>query len=137
MNNILKFAVVISFISLVSCKNEGPQKINFGKDQCEFCKMTIADTKYGTELVTEKGRAYKFDDISCMKKYEEQNAEKIGKAKLFVPDFTTSELFPIEQATLISGGELTSPMGGNTATFKDKTQALQQAEKLGASQSNY
>lgn len=131
------FTVAVTAVTLLSCQNEGPQKINLGKDQCEFCKMTITDAKFGTELITEKGRAYKFDDLSCMKKYEEQNAEKIGKAKLYVPDFTTSELFPLEQATLINGGSLSSPMGGNTAAFKDKAQALQQAEKLGATQTDY
>ena len=47
------------------CTQE-PEPLVYGKDVCQFCKMTLMDHKFGAELVTNKGKVYKFDDINCM-----------------------------------------------------------------------
>ncbi|MGB5288980.1 MAG: hypothetical protein WBN42_10875, partial [Ignavibacteriaceae bacterium] len=47
---------------LASCGSK-PEPINYGKDECEFCRMQISDNRYGAELVTDKGKVYKFDSI--------------------------------------------------------------------------
>ena len=62
--------------------------------------MGIEDPKFATELITEKGRIYKFDDLNCMQKlcHRKCRASR-SKAQLYVPDFITHELFPIEKAT--------------------------------------
>ena len=41
-----------------------------------------------------------------MQSYATENAEQVGQAKLYVPDFITNELFPLEKATLITGGAI-------------------------------
>lgn len=130
MKKYIKF--LIPAIALISCGNEGPQAINFNKDQCDHCQMTISDDKYAAELVTEKGRVYKFDDIHCMQNYQKDNADKTQNAKLFVEDFDTKQLITLESATLISGGSLKSPMGGNTAAFSDANKAKDIAAQTGA-----
>ena len=43
--------------------------------------MGIEDPKFATELITEKGRIYKFDDLNCMQSYATENAEQVGQAK--------------------------------------------------------
>lgn len=129
--------IVLGIISLVSCQNEGPQAITFGKDQCDNCKMTISDAKYGAELITEKGRIYKFDDQSCMKSYQTDNIDKVANAKLYVSDFNTEKLIPVETATFIEGGEVSSPMSGNKAAFANKAKAEESAKKLNAKLSSY
>ena len=132
MKNLLSILSFVSFLFLSSCSEKEVEPIHFGKDQCELCKMGIEDAKFGTELITEKGRVYKFDDLSCMQSYATENATEIGKARLFVPDFISKELFPLESATLVSGGAVKSPMNGNVAAFKDKNQAEKTAQQLGA-----
>lgn len=133
MKNLFNILGIISLGLFFSCSPKGPEKINFGKDQCELCKMGIEDPKFATELITEKGRIYKFDDLNCMQSYATENAEQVGQAQLYVPDFITNELFPLEKATLITGGAIKSPMNGNVAAFIDKTKAQEEAQKLGAS----
>lgn len=54
----------VSVLAFMSCQQSGPKDFLLGSDQCDNCKMTITDIKYGTELITEKGKVYKFDDIS-------------------------------------------------------------------------
>jgi copper chaperone NosL len=56
----------IAFFILLGCQPTGPDPIAFGKDQCHYCRMTIAEPNYGAELITEKGRVYKYDAAECM-----------------------------------------------------------------------
>src|SRR5688500_17656210 len=50
---------------LAACSTE-PESLNYGKDACYSCKMTLMDHKFGAEIVTHKGKVYKFDDANCM-----------------------------------------------------------------------
>ena len=72
-----KRAVAISamFIFLASC-NTGPQPIKIGVDACAFCKMTIADEKFGGEIITGKNKIYKFDDIHCLLSFKNSPGAK-------------------------------------------------------------
>lgn len=129
MKNIL--AAGLAF-ALLSCQSEGPQDFLLEKDQCDNCKMTITDAKYGAELITEKGRIYKFDDISCMDMYTTSETEKAANAKKYVVDFPSGKFLELPQAHLISGGDIKSPMGGNTQAYESKEAAQKAAETLGA-----
>ena len=132
--NIFKTAIFSSLIlSVISCQNEGPKDFLLGKDQCDNCKMTITDIKYATELITEKGRVYKFDDISCMTMYEGSEPDKAKNAKRYVIDHPTDKFIEKSSATLVKGGEIKSPMGGNTQAFERMDDAEKAAAKLGAS----
>ena len=62
--------LVLSLITiLISACSKGPQPINYGEDECEFCKMMVMDKRYGAELVTDKGKIYFFDSIECLVGY--------------------------------------------------------------------
>ena len=52
-------------IGLSSCSTE-PEPIRIGKDNCQFCKMTISDKRFGAEIVTKKSKIFKFDDQHCL-----------------------------------------------------------------------
>lgn len=121
-----------SMIALTSCAEKGPQEIAVGKDQCDNCKMTISDQKFATQLLTEKGRAYKFDDVSCLKDYENSNPESATNGTEYVVDFPSGAFIDSKSATFIKGGEIKSPMGGNTQAFKEKAAAEKAAAALGA-----
>ena len=127
-----KLLVASSMIVLAACSESMPQEIAVGKDQCANCKMTISEPKYATQLITEKGRLYKFDDISCMNDYEVSNTESTGNAKTYVADFPSGEFIEKTTATFIKGGDIKSPMGGNTQAYKDKAAAEKAANELQA-----
>ena len=57
---------------LSSCTPQ-PEAIEYGSDMCKFCKMSIVDAQHGAELVTSKGKLYKFDAIECMIRYAHQD----------------------------------------------------------------
>lgn len=96
--------------------------------------MTIADAKFVAELITSKGRIYKFDDIHCMMEYAKANAQ-LKDAKYYIADFSAPENFIISSdAYYIKGDNVKSPMGGNIAAFADKEAAHSNGLKLGATE---
>ena len=127
-----KLLLASSIIVLAACAETGPQEIAVGKDQCDNCKMTISEPKYATQLITEKGRLYKFDDITCLKDYETSNTESTTNAKTYVADFPSGKFIESSTATFIKGGDIKSPMGGNTQAYQDKAAAEKAAVDLEA-----
>lgn len=98
---------------------QSPEPIRYGKDACEFCKMTIIDPKYAAEIVTDKGKVFKFDDISCLIKYMKVN--KLNEeilAFVVVSDYSKpGEWIDAKTATFLSSNDLRSPMRGDVAAF--------------------
>ncbi|MBK9736341.1 MAG: nitrous oxide reductase accessory protein NosL [Saprospiraceae bacterium] len=132
------FYVHDTFIFLVSaCEPTGPEPIVLNEDTCSFCKMTISDGHFGAELITEKGRCFKFDDISCLIQYRKQHQEKSSKHN-YVHDYLgKNELIQIETAYFIKGGDIKSPMAGNTAAFRTEALAMEYQTKLSAEKTDW
>lgn len=106
---------------LTSCASDKPEPIKLNKDNCDFCKMTISNGQFGAELKTKKGRTYKFDDISCMVKYTKENTDK-EIVSYFIHDYVgVNTLIDARNAYFIKSEEIESPMGGNIAAFKKKS----------------
>ena len=126
--------LLIPFAFLLnSCSSGKPEPIVLNRDHCDFCKMTIADGRFGCELITAKGRFYKFDDLGCMLRYKEENHKKEYRA-FFVNDYSmTNTLINAETALFIESAELKSPMGRNIAAFKEMEKASSFAEKYSVS----
>ena len=95
-----------------------PQPIDYGKDQCALCVMAITDQRFGAELITTKGKAYKFDSIECLANYVIN--EKPDYESLWVTDYERpGTLVSADDALFVHSDKLRSPMGGNIAAFKN------------------
>jgi len=117
-------AAMVIFAVLTSCGSSDSQPITFNTDNCDYCKMTITDNRFACELVTTKGRAYKFDDLICMMGYKKENKEKVENARMFICDYLKpNSLAPAEQLSFVKSENLPSAMGGNTAAFTNKDSA--------------
>ncbi|WP_036679249.1 nitrous oxide reductase accessory protein NosL [Daejeonella oryzae] len=105
-------------LALTGCSTD-PEPIRTGQDNCNFCKMTISDKRFGAEIVTQKGKIYKFDDAHCLNAFMDSN--KVGKAEIagvYFTDFIQPhELTNVEQAYFLQSPKLKSPMNGNIAAF--------------------
>ena len=117
---VLPFLVFTFF----ACEKTKPEPIKLNSDNCANCGMTISNPKFSAEIYTKKGRAYKFDDMLCMLNFKNDNPEKAIEANYYVSNFLNDNaLIPAETAIYIRGDNVKSPMGGNTAAFKDKENA--------------
>ena len=127
-NKLLKplIGVVILLVS-ISCKVE-PEAIEYGKDQCSFCKMNVVDKTHSAQYVTKKGKQFKFDAIECMvNDLSEKEEEKI--AIFLVADYgNPGEMIDAKTATYLISKAIKSPMGANLSAFssKNKAEELQQ-----------
>ncbi len=115
----LPFAAIIILL-MGSCKIE-PQKIAVGKDNCAFCKMTISDPRFGAEIQTSTGKAFKFDDIHCMNEFVKsmQSDWKKNTTFYFTDYCSTHELVEASKSVLLKSAELKCPMDGHLAAFSN------------------
>ena len=125
------FSSIVLFL-LISCGSKEAQPIKINVDNCDFCGMSIADGKFAAEVITEKGRVYKFDDVMCMVNYCKENANtKMGA--YYVNDFSQDNvLIPANTAFFLSGGTIQSPMRGGIIAFSTEGDAKEFATKLNA-----
>lgn len=109
-------------VSLLSC-NVKPEPLTMGKDACYTCKMTLMDNKFGAEIVTKKGKIYKFDDLNCMINFNKSGYEpEENIAHRLVVDFMqTDKLIDATKALYCKSAKINSPMGSQTAAFEKKT----------------
>lgn len=112
---VTSFILVCIFIQ--GCKVE-PQAINYNEDQCQSCKMMISDSRFGSELVTKKGKIYKYDAIECMvREVIEQGEDKY--AHIIVTDYLKPGAFlDARNATFLIHKERPSPMGANLSAYE-------------------
>ena len=119
-------AVAASVLALLffSCSAK-PEPIVLGKDDCSYCKMTIISPAFGGEIVTKKGKVFKFDDLHCMisfLKAKEVNQKDI--MQLLAVNYTKqNEFIDVNKAVFIKGDNLHTPMNGNVAAFSDERSA--------------
>jgi copper chaperone NosL len=108
-------------VGLLSCSTE-PQPLLYGKDGCHACKMTLVDKKFGSEVVTTKGKVYKFDDVNCMINFLNSGyIEERDIAHRLVIDLANPEkLIPVEHAFFLKSDNIKSPMASQVAAFQNK-----------------
>lgn len=126
------FLLYLTGLLWLSSCSSGPEPFAFGKDLCHTCKMGIIDPKFGAELITKKGKIYKFDDVSCLKHYLRSNAtEPSAISQLLVINYEKeNDFLPLEKAVFILGPAVKSPMGGNAAAFTDQAAAEKMNTRL-------
>lgn len=118
----------IGFFAM-SCSID-PTPIAYGNDECKFCMMKIMDERFGAEVVTEKGKIFKFDSIECMMRFLNETPGKNNhvlvthvNAPNMLQDAATSHYVICKH--------IPSPMGGNLSSYPNKDFATAKTMELG------
>lgn len=110
-------AVSILSVTISGC-NKGPEPIQYGKDQCHFCKMTITDNRFGAEIVTDKGKVLKYDEINCLTSYLTADPSAGKNAGIYFTDYKNDhQLVPAAKSFLLKSDKIMGPMNGNIIAF--------------------
>ncbi|MFT3747263.1 MAG: nitrous oxide reductase accessory protein NosL [Agriterribacter sp.] len=127
---------VVLFILLFSSCNTGPEAITAGRDNCSHCKMSISDIKYAAEIVTQKGKIYKFDDITCLVSFIKDKAvDEKDVQQVYLSDFSAPHnLVTSGEAFLLKGGSIHAPMNGDIVAFANKDSLAKMVSQLGAAE---
>jgi copper chaperone NosL len=122
---------LIATVVLTSCKTQ-PQPFAYGKDICDDCKMTIMDPKFGGEIITKKGRIYKFDDSHCLVHFLKAGSVKESDIAqtVFIDHGNEKNFLDVKSSYFVVSSELKSPMNGNAACFPSQQVAEQKAKEL-------
>jgi copper chaperone NosL len=117
------FSLII-VAAMVSCKAE-PEPLNYNEDACHACKMTLSDNKFGAEIVTRKGKVFKFDDLNCMlDHYHKEIGNDQDVAYVLVTDFANpGTLIDARNCFYLKSERIKTPMASNVAAFQDEPSA--------------
>lgn len=119
MKNLI--TTIFLLLLTISCTVK-PQEINYGSDACQYCSMTIVDRQHSAQLVTDKGKCFKFDAIECMVQYLDENSTTV--AYYLAADFQNpGKLIDAKKATFIISENIPSPMRANLSALASEGDA--------------
>lgn len=132
LTGLAKSGIILWFflVLLEGCKVK-PEPIAYGSDACHFCRMTIVDQQHGAEMVTRKGKVFKFDAAECLLNHLREVDDQ-SVALYLVNTYTQpGDLNDATGATYLVSKGIPSPMGEFLTAFENETDALDAAEKHG------
>jgi copper chaperone NosL len=94
--------------------------------------MTIVDKVHAAEIVTKKGKIYKFDATECMVNF--RNEFEVSEIKFYLTNhyLEPEVLIDATKATFLISKNIPSPMGAFITAFENKAEAEKvQSEKSG------
>jgi len=118
--------MAIIMIGVLSACSRAPEPIQYGKDACTHCRMTIMDKRFAAEIVTAKGKIFKFDAAECMADFLKEKPEIAANEKsiFLVSDFNhPGQFVDARKSFFLNDNSLASPMGGNLAAFTSENSA--------------
>lgn len=94
------------------CANPAPRALEPGTDACTHCQMTVADLRFGGELVTRKGRVLPFDDAGCLATWLVTGGTPEAEVHTaYVVDYLApGSLLPAMEAIFLRSDSLRTPM---------------------------
>jgi copper chaperone NosL len=126
----ISFDFVIVILLLLSCKHE-MRPIEYGKDNCEQCRMTVMNPQFGAGMLTAKGKVFAFDAGECLVRYLRSKGFQ-EKEEYFVSNYSApGTLINARTAIFLHGDSIQSPMGGNLAAFSSIESAKLVQHELG------
>lgn len=136
MKKLNSFFLALVLLFIVSCSKE-PQPIEYNKDECTHCLMIITDPQFGSELVTDKGKVYKFDSIECLAEYVSIGRD-LKAESLWISDYAnTNTLTRAEDAYYIVSPKMESPMSMNIGGFSSKSDMEKVFAEMGGRKMNW
>ncbi|MDP6921584.1 MAG: nitrous oxide reductase accessory protein NosL [Lutibacter sp.] len=116
------FCTLFLVLTTLSCE-VAPAPIDFGNDQCHYCKMMIVDQVHAAQYVTNKGKQFKFDAIECMVNELREKGED-NLAILLVADYgNPGKMIPAREASYLISEQIKSPMGAYLSALESTAAA--------------
>ena len=127
----MKIIKLIVITLLFTACNVSPQHIEYGTDACHYCNMTIVDRQHASQVVTTKGKAFKYDAIECMVHSLNDDIKDTEIALYLTTDFNQpGKLMDATMATYLVSDQISSPMGANLSAFENDKAAEKTMKKF-------
>jgi hypothetical protein len=130
------FLIIPLLMVLASCGVK-TDPISYGTDACSFCKMTIVDKQHAAQIVTEKGKNYKYDAIECLMN-DLKNWDRPPVKDLLVADYEQpGQLVSATASHFIITEKISSPMGAFLTAFALEASRDKTLQQLGGKSLNW
>ncbi len=124
LTKIIKIIAALGLLILATACSQEPAVIHYGSDECAHCKMMITDEQFASQIVTDKGKALKFDAIECMAVYQRENADELQGAIRYVSDYNQpGNWLKAKEAQFVKSEVVNSPMGESLLAFPSQEEA--------------
>lgn len=111
----------VGLLLFVAACSQEPVEIHYASDECAHCKMMITDDQFASQIVTDKGKALKFDAIECMAVYHREHKEELNKARLWVSNYNEPGTWlNALEAQYVKSEVVKSPMGESLLALPNK-----------------
>ena len=120
---------ILSITAFIGCSSSEAKPIDiFSEDNCSNCRMQISNQEFASEIITQNGDVFKFDDIGCLENFRKTHSE-IVTAKIFMKDYESKNWINFEQSTIVQTG-ISTPMGSGKVAFAKAEKAKEFTEKF-------
>lgn len=115
--SLASLAALVLAVSASAC-GSSPRPLVAGEDSCRYCRMTIDDPRFGTMVMTARGRLETFDSIECLAGYVSSQTVGSAPRAIWVADVEhPSRWLDVTRARFLYGSTLHSPMGRRLAAL--------------------
>jgi copper chaperone NosL len=131
--------LLLAALGLSGC-SDGPRAIQVGVEECAHCRMLISESRFASQLMTDRGRSYVFDSVECLAEFLDDEAEisEDRVRSLWVTDFAEpGSWIRAEEAHFLRSESIRSPMGLNLSAHGDEAAARRHVEEFGGELLNW
>lgn len=113
------------WVVLFSSCSKGPKPIEYGKDDCSFCKMTVMDKRFAVEIISRKGKVFIMDDLICARQFITSGGLEVGEVEsVYVSNFNgQNDLLLLKNSFLVKSPSINGPMQGHEGVFATENEA--------------
>lgn len=102
-------ATLFATASLMGCAPSVPE-VAWDRDDCDYCRMTVSDRRFGAAAISAKGRTLHFDSIECLAAWVD--AQPSPPRSTWLADASApGTLLPVSALRFHRTAVGTSPMG--------------------------
>jgi len=109
---------VTALVMLGACGSPAPRPLGYDSETCSHCHMTLADRRFGAELVLSTGRVIPFDDTGCLITFLGADTVPARIHSIHVVDFLPPHaLLNADSAVFLVSDSIRTPMDYHIAAL--------------------
>lgn len=108
-------AVLLCGMLVAGCGTGGPEPaaLDAGREACAFCRMTVSQPEFASQVVAPGELPKFFDDLGCLSSFLAGTPEVPPSAAVFVTDHRTKAWVRAEDAVFSRVPSLATPMSSH------------------------
>lgn len=118
---LLRSLLIVFLIAAISCAAAAPQpaQLDTKNEPCRFCRMTVSDQHFASQIIAPGEEPVFFDDLGCLANFLKSTNGGPKSAAIFVADHRDAEWIPAGSAIYSRCTAVDTPMGSHIIAHRD------------------